>query len=206
MVARPRRVRARRRQGRLSRFVRSHVGRCGHERRVGQVGGGVDVERQPRVGAHLETAARRHRRGDVTAERAAAVRRGELDPDGHGDDVRAVAAAVGHDDDGARDGERRRGRRPAAGRVGDHDVVEALAGDHRAAGVDGAVETEPRAPQHLGAVLVGPRRDLVVVAGDERRQLTGRGDDPPGEPAGEVGASEAVEHDGQAALGRGEAP
>ena len=54
--------------------------------------------------------------------------------------------------------------------VGDDDVVEALAGDRRPAGVDGAVEPEPRAPQHLGAGAVGPRRDLVVVAGDERRQ------------------------------------
>ena len=72
--------------------------------------------------------------------------------------------------------------------VGDDDVVEALAGDRRPAGVDGAVEAEPRAPQHLGAGGVGPRRDVVVVAGDERRQRPRRGDDPVGEPAGQLGA------------------
>ncbi len=35
--------------------------------------------------------------------------------------------------------------------MGDDEVVEALAGDRRPAGVDGAVEAEARAPQHLGA-------------------------------------------------------
>ena len=35
--------------------------------------------------------------------------------------------------------------------------------------------------------------DLVVVARDERRQLAGGGDDPPGQPAGQLGPGEAVE-------------
>ena len=55
--------------------------------------------------------------------------------------------------------------------VGDDEVVEALAGDRRPAGVDRTVEAEPGAPQHLGA---GRRRPtpatVVVVARDEHRQ------------------------------------
>ena len=63
---------------------------------------------------------------------------------------------------------------------------------------------EARAPQHLGAVLVGPRRDLVVVARDERRELAGGRDDTSGQPAGQVGAGEAVEDHREPPLGRGE--
>ena len=77
--------------------------------------------------------------------------------------------------------------------VGDDDVVEALAGDGRPTGVDGAVEAEARAPQHLGAGAVGPRRHVVVVAGDERRQRPGGDDDAVGQPAGQLGPLGAVE-------------
>ena len=124
-------------------------------------------------------------------------------PDGSAHHVRPVAAAVGDERDGVGGGQRAQvgGQRQVA--VGDHHVVEPLAGDGRPAGVDGPVEAEPRAPQHGRAGRRRPTGDVVVVAGDEHGQ-TGGGDHPFGQPPGERAALRTVEDARQAALRRAE--
>jgi len=96
------------------------------------------------------------------------------------------------------------GHRTAVTVALDHHVVEPLAGDRRPTRVDGTVEAESRAPQHLGAVLVGPRRDLVVVTGDERRQFAGRGQHSGRRPPRQLLTFGVAEHRGQPTFGVGE--
>ena len=161
---RGRRVSRRRRrcQRRLARIVRNHGG-SSSSHRVTQVGGVVDVERQERDRAHLDPAAgRRSPCARWRPERAGAVARVSAAPDGQGHHVRAVAAPVGHDRDGVAERQPRQvgGERQVA--VGDDDVVEALAGDRLAAGVDRTVEAQPRAPQHFGAGRVRPLGDVSL--------------------------------------------
>jgi hypothetical protein len=80
-------------------------------------------------------------------------------------------------------------------------VVEALAGDRRPAGVDGAVEAEPglhstSAPCSSAHAATSSSSQAMNVGSARRRRR------PAGQPAGEVGPGEAVEHHGQPALGR----
>ena len=84
--------------------------------------------------------------------------------------------------------------------VGHDDMADAAVAQRLDAGVDRAVEPLARMPQHRRAVCGGPLGDLVVVAGDVHRQLTGRGDHPFGRPARQARPLLAVEHSGEAAL------
>ncbi len=89
--------------------------------------------------------------------------------------------------------------------VSDHDVLDTLAGQCLDPDVDGAVQPEPRPPQHTGAEFVGPFGHGVVVAGHERRCRPQRLDHPGRHPAGQALAIGLGQHRCESGLGRVEA-
>ena len=170
---------------RLARFVGVHRGDISP--RIGRSTGGdewmpavvdrVDVDRESWVDADRDRGACCERRREMVAEAAASVGGRKRDVAGAAEHVGAVAAAVGNQHDRPRRGEPRQidGERQIA--VRDDHVVGALAGDRVDPLIDRTVEPEAGAPQHVGAERLGPGRDFVVVAGDERRQRSSRSDD-----------------------------
>ena len=140
----------------------------------------------------------------VTRERSAAVARAEWMGGRERHHVRAVVAAVGDQGDAALVGDvEQRGGKGEVG-VGDENVVVALRDDVADAVVDGTVETQSGAPDHLGTHPLRPLGDRVVVASDERGDLGDDVEHTARHPLGEAGPVAVAEHAGQAALGRRE--
>ena len=145
------------RSARLSGLVRSHAGSSfaatGWARSAGcRCRGRAGIARAPRPAARSASASARWR-----AERRRRRRRREAGVAGTASTFvpsprrsgTSVSVAGGADGEVV-------GEREVA--VGHDDVVEPLAGDRRPAGVDRAVEPEPRAPQHAGARSPRPTR------------------------------------------------
>ena len=88
--------------------------------------------------------------------------------------------------------------------MSDDDVIDVVLHDLFDPVVDGAVQTEPFAPDHLCAMVLGPFGHFVVVAGDERGELTDSSDHPAGHPSCETCPVFVADGADQASLCRAE--
>ena len=85
--------------------------------------------------------------------------------------------------------------------MGDDHVVDVVLGDLFDAIVDGAVQSEAFTPDDLGTMVLGPLGDLVVVAGDERREFADGAEHAGRHPARETGPVIVTQRADQPSLG-----
>lgn len=140
----------------------------------------------------------------MAGEGSRAVRKTERASRGDGDDVRAVARAIGCE--GHRSVETEGGERGDEGqiRVRDDREVDASFTKVRDRGADGPRKSASRGPEHARALARGEGRDLVVVAGDVGGKRASRRQHPRSELAREGAALGGSQDGGQAELGEAE--
>ncbi len=162
----------------------------------------VDVDRQVRVYADGDGQPGRLRRFEMVSEAGRPVAGRKVGTARSAEHVGSIASTIGNQHDLVGLGDRRQAGRQRQVAVGDDDVCEALTADCVDAVVDCPVEAEAGAPEHLSPSFGCPRGDLIVVAGDERREWANSVKDAICHPASEalpVGRRDVV---GQSSLGR----
>jgi hypothetical protein len=186
---------------------------------MGEIVGGVEIERQVDVGADLERRPRTRaelgpelgrglgigqRLGKMPTERAAAVRCSKRRRGRERHHVRAVSSSIGHERDAMLSRHAGEVAGPRQIGVGNGDMREVEFGDLLDAVVDRTVEPEPAAPDDVGSLRLGPFGHLVVVARDERGMTAHGLEHTGGHPLREPRAICRLERAPKAALGGSE--
>ena len=151
---------------------------------MGKIVCSVDVESEVWVVANLDAS---HRFGlfEMASEGPTAIGRAQRRSGGKCHYVGAIAPLIRNK--GYVSASSDRYQRVGTSEVGmaDDDVVEVHGRNLLDTVVDGAIESEFAGPENLSAPRFGPSGNLLIVAGDERREFVHDVQDPGGQPLGE---------------------